>query len=156
MSSRRKAREVVLKAIYLAESREMDIEDALNEMASVDNEMIVIGEEPENMEIKPFSLGLDAEEKEFALALTKKIENNKNKLNEQIIPVLKNWELSRIPRIDRIIMWIAISEFLFSSDIPAQVSIDEAIEIAKKYSSEKSAAFINGVLDSVRKNLKLT
>jgi len=153
MSSRRKAREIVLKALYLAESREMEVVDALNEMASVDVEMVVLGEDPEKTEIRPFALGLDSEEKEFALNLAKKIEKNREKLNEKIIPVLKNWEFSRISRIDRIILWIAVSEFLFFLDIPAQVSIDEAIELAKKYSSEKSSAFINGILDSIRKNL---
>jgi transcription antitermination protein NusB len=161
MSSRRKAREVVLRAFYLAESREMDIEDALNEMASVDVEMLVRNEEKDDDsdneidEIKPFSLGLDSEEKEFALSIAKRIVKNKEKLNEQIIPVLKNWDFSRIPRIDRIILWIAVSEFMFGLDIPTQVSMDEAIELAKKYSSDKSSAFVNGVLDSIKKNLKL-
>lgn len=160
MSSRRKAREVVLRAFYLAESREMDIEDALNEMASVDVEMLVSGEENDDEnseinEIKPFALGLDPEEKEFALSIAQRIVKNEEKLNEQIIPVLKNWDFSRIPRIDRIILWIAVSEFMFALDIPTQVSMDEAIELAKKYSSDKSSAFVNGVLDSIKKNLKL-
>ena len=75
------------------------------------------------------------------------------KLNSIIEPVLKNWDFARISRIDRYILWIALAEMLYMLDIPATVSINEAIELAKKYSSEKSPAFINGVLDAAARNM---
>jgi len=62
----------------------------------------------------------------------------------------RNWRLSRMSCVDRNIMRIAVYEMLFCSDIPAKVSINEAIDIGKKYGTEESGAFINGILDSVR------
>jgi N utilization substance protein B len=67
----------------------------------------------------------------------------------------KNWKISRMPGVDRIIMRIAIFELLGCSDIPSVVSINEAVEIAKKYGTTKSASFINGVLDCIRVEEKL-
>ena len=63
----------------------------------------------------------------------------------------ENWALERISRIDRILMRMALTEILVFDDIPVKVSIDEAIELAKRYSVEKSPAFINGILDALVK-----
>ena len=153
MASRRKAREVVLKVLYLCESRVINVDTAFDEMAAIDSEIAEMEDDPEVINLKPFSLGLDEKQKEFAVTLTRKIEENKEILNEQIKPVLKNWDFSRISRIDRIILWIALTEILYMPDIPLAVSIDEAIELAKKFSSEKSSSFINGVLDAAARNM---
>ena len=153
MASRRKAREVVLKVLYLCESRVINVDTAFDEMAAIDSEIAEMEDDPEVINLKPFSLGLDEKQKEFAVTLTRKIEENKEILNEQIKPVLKNWDFSRISRIDRIILWIALTEILYMPDIPPAVSIDEAIELAKKFSSEKSSSFINGVLDAAVRNM---
>ncbi len=67
----------------------------------------------------------------------------------------KNWKISRMPGVDRVIMRIAIFELLYCSDIPSVVSINEAVEIAKKFGTAKSASFINGVLDCIRVAQKL-
>jgi len=61
----------------------------------------------------------------------------------------EKWELTRIAVLDRLILRMAICELSFFNDIPPKVSINEAIEIAKKYSTEKSDKFVNGVLDAV-------
>jgi len=61
----------------------------------------------------------------------------------------EKWELSRIAVLDRIILRLAICEISFFDDIPPKVTINEAIEIARKYSTEKSDKFVNGVLDAV-------
>ena len=66
----------------------------------------------------------------------------------------QNWEFDRIALIDRILMEIAIIELLKFPEIPPKVSINEAIDIAKKYSTPKSGMFINGVLDAVHEKLK--
>ncbi len=64
---------------------------------------------------------------------------------------LENWALDRISRIDRILLWMALTEIRAFADVPVKVSIDEAIELAKVYSEEKASGFINGVLDAVVK-----
>ncbi|MDP3283621.1 MAG: transcription antitermination factor NusB [Desulfobacterales bacterium] len=61
-----------------------------------------------------------------------------------------NWKISRMSCVDRNIMRIAVYELLWCDDIPAKVSINEAIDIGKKYGTEESGPFINGILDSIR------
>ena len=74
---------------------------------------------------------------------------------EQIIEEhTKNWEISRIALIDRLLLVMAICEFTRFEDIPPKVSINEAIEVAKKYSTSRSGKFINGILDAVLLNLQ--
>jgi len=153
LASRRKAREVVLKVLYLCESRGINADTAFDEMSAIDSEIAEMADDPEVINLKPFSLGLNEKQKEFAATLTRKIEENKEILNEQIKPVLKNWDFSRISRIDRIILWIALAEILYMLDIPPIVSINEAIELAKEFSSKKSSSFINGVLDAAVLNM---
>jgi len=62
---------------------------------------------------------------------------------------LKGWTLERLAKVDRQILRIAVYEFLFRDDIPPEVSINEAVEIARLYSSEESPKFINGILGSI-------
>ena len=64
------------------------------------------------------------------------------------------WELSRLSSVDRSILRLSAYQFRFCPDIPGKVVINEAIEIAKKYSSEQSPRFVNGVLDAVLRNLR--
>lgn len=61
-----------------------------------------------------------------------------------------NWKISRMSIVDRNIMRVAVYEMLFCSDIPSKVSINEAVDIGKKFGAEESGAFINGILDSIR------
>jgi len=61
-----------------------------------------------------------------------------------------NWKISRMSCVDRNIMRIAVYELLWCNDIPSKVSINEAIDIGKKYGTEESGPFINGILDSIR------
>lgn len=68
--------------------------------------------------------------------------------------VAEKWKLSRIANVDRNIMRFAAYELLYRSDIPDAVSINEALEIAKKYSAAESASFINGILDKIAKEYK--
>ncbi len=65
-----------------------------------------------------------------------------------------NWEFNRIAILDKLILRLALCEFLYFPDIPPKVTIDEAIEIAKKYSTEKSGRFVNGILDAVLIDLR--
>lgn len=75
-------------------------------------------------------------------------------LDEIIGRHAENWDLSRIALIDHIVLRMAIAELLTFEDIPPKVSINEAIEVAKKYSTSKSGQFINGILDAVLVDLQ--
>ena len=79
--------------------------------------------------------------------------NNKKRCEEKIIERLNNWEFERVALLDRLLLILAISEIFFIDDVPPKVSISEAIEIAKQYSTEESPAFINGVLDNIYKSI---
>ena len=136
MSSRRKARELALHALYA-------IELSQNPFNEVENDLI---KNQENDELV----------KDFASQLFSKAVTNIEKLDELIKLKALNWDFERIAILDKLILRIAISEFLYFNDIPPKVSIDEAIEISKKYSTAKSGKFINGILDSVLSELRNT
>ncbi|MFC1692995.1 transcription antitermination factor NusB [Candidatus Latescibacterota bacterium] len=152
MASRRKSRETLLKALYLCESRDIPVDEAFAEMEAANHRAREQSSDPEMLSLKHFALGLDEKQKKFAMTLAHKIVRSKNSFNDSIKTVLQNWDLSRVSRIDRIIMWIALAEMTFMLDIPPNVSINEAIELAKKYSSRKSPSFVNGILDTIARN----
>ena len=76
---------------------------------------------------------------------------NKTWLEKVIIRHLDNWEINRIALLDKLILQMAISELYFMDDVPPKVTLSEAIEIAKRYSTEDSSSFVNGILDAVYK-----
>lgn len=80
---------------------------------------------------------------------------NRQKIDEIIQKTSRNWEMERMPAIDRSILRMAVCEMMILSDAPVAVIIDEAIELAKKYSTEKSGKFVNGVLDSIARQNNL-
>ena len=80
--------------------------------------------------------------------------DNKEWCEEQIKTRLNNWEFDRVALLDRLLLILAISEIHFVDDVPPKVSISEAIEIAKQYSTEESAGFVNGVLDNIYKTME--
>lgn len=82
------------------------------------------------------------------------IEENKEKLDSLIESQLVKWKLNRISKVNLSILRISTYEILFAEDVPGKVSINEAIELCKKYSDNKSVTFINGVLDKVYKNMQ--
>lgn len=91
---------------------------------------------------------------EFVKNLLNYCSETKTYINEMITNAVENWELDRLALIDRLLILIATTEFLRCQDIPTKVSINEAIDIAKKYSTDKSHLFINGILDSFLIKLK--
>ncbi|MDZ7660124.1 transcription antitermination factor NusB [Fodinibius sp.] len=134
MAQRREAREAVLQALYANEIGKGRWEDIIKSV------------------IKP-RLSNDTEIFKFAERLFLKIVNNQEQIDEIIQEHLNNWRLGRLNTIDRLLLRIAITEFLYYEQIPTKVSINEAIEIAKKYSTKKSGNFINGILDSALEQL---
>jgi N utilization substance protein B len=75
--------------------------------------------------------------------------DNMEKIDEYITDNSKDWKLSRIAKVDLAVLRIALSEILYNETIPESVSINEAVEISKKYSNEDSHKFINGILGTV-------
>ena len=101
---------------------------------------------------------LDAESRMKATDFVKKLfdhyQEHKDEFDKQIKQILENWELDRVAIIDKVILRMAIVEIIYFDDIPAQVSINEAIELAKKYSTARSGKFINGILDAIYRKQK--
>jgi N utilization substance protein B len=91
----------------------------------------------------------DDEVKAFAEEIVKGTYKHFEKINSLIIQCAKNWSLDRMAVVDRNVLRMAVYEILYRMDIPTSVTINEAIEIAKKYGTDDSGAFVNGILDSV-------
>jgi len=77
--------------------------------------------------------------------------NDKEIIDNYIVDNLMKWNINRLPKVDLAILRLAITEFYYAEDIPIEVSVNEAIEMAKEYSDKDSAKFINGVLGGVIK-----
>lgn len=92
--------------------------------------------------------------KEYSTWLVKGIISHQDKIDNIIQRVSEHWRISRMALIDRNILRMAVFELLNEENIAPAIVINEAIEIAKKYSGDKAATFVNGILDAIRKNLK--
>lgn len=93
---------------------------------------------------------------EFSKLLVYKTVEHAEEIDAIISEKVANWDFSRIAILDRLILRMAICELLHFKEIPPKVSMDEAIELAKLFSTEKSGQFVNGVLDAVFESLKQT
>lgn len=87
--------------------------------------------------------------KKYSVKLARTFIENKESVDDQIKEHSKGWDVDRLLKIDRDILRISITELLYFDDIPASVSIDEAVELAKKYGTDESSSFINGILRQV-------
>lgn len=128
MGKRRKARETVLMVLYQMDLRQQSLDEILKDL-------------PKD------------ETNSFATDLVKMTVTHLKEIDGMIRKIAKNWEFQRIALIDKNILRFAICELLYYQDIPLKVTIDEAIEIAKKYSTEESGRFVNGILDQVAKGI---
>lgn len=90
----------------------------------------------------------------FAEELCVKIDDGGEQIDQLIITHSEKWDFNRIAVIDKLILQMAIAEILFFPDIPPKVTINEAIEIAKRYSTVNSSRFVNGILDAVYNDLR--
>ena len=93
------------------------------------------------------------ESKEFLKSLFKQVVAEDREILAILVPFLKNWEIERIIETDRVLLKMAVCELMNFPSIPIKVTINEIIEISKNYGSAKSGQFINGILDSVNKDL---
>jgi N utilization substance protein B len=102
------------------------------------------------LEIAEFTtLGSLEEVKEYSTTIAEKFKENSVFIDEQIQKFAKGWDIQRLVKMDKDILRIAIIELLYIQDTPMRVIVDEAIELAKKYSTEESSSFINGLLAKV-------
>jgi N utilization substance protein B len=87
--------------------------------------------------------------REFAEGLVQGVQEHRDVIDAAIKARSKNWTLVRMPRVDLNVMRLATFELMFRGDIPKKVSINEAIEIARKFGDKESPAFVNGILDEI-------
>lgn len=88
---------------------------------------------------------------DFSERLTCGIEDHLKEIDEKISAYATNWQLNRMAVIDRNVLRIGVFELYYAQDIPPKVSINEAVELAKKYGDTESSKFINGILDKIHK-----
>ena len=96
----------------------------------------------------------DEATKQFTEELVRGVRGNLDKIDGALKQYAENWDVARMGNVDRNVMRLALFEMIFREDIPAVVSINEAVDIVKYFSSNESGRFVNGVLDRARKDLR--
>ena len=134
MGRRRKAREETLCILFRLEFENKQIAKTLNQY----------------WENKKTS----EEIKDYSTWLVNGIISDQAKIDNIIQQISEHWRISRMALVDRNILRMAVFELLYEENIAPAIIINEAIEIAKKYSGDEAATFVNGILDAIRKNLK--
>ena len=98
--------------------------------------------------------GIEESIKEFAGVIVKGVALNLKALDEKISQYATNWQLSRMAVVDRNILRMGSFELIFCTDIPPKVSINEAVDLAKRYSGPEAGKFVNAILDKIKQELK--
>lgn len=129
-NSRTLARELALKLLYVSDLSKPDQQDQQS------RDVLEVERPP-------------AAVADLAGEISRGVRETRDELDEVIQQVAVNWQVSRMPVIDRAILRMGVYELLYMHDVPPKVTINEAVELAKKYSTEKSGAFVNGVLDKI-------
>ncbi|MFA5088758.1 MAG: transcription antitermination factor NusB [Candidatus Omnitrophota bacterium] len=132
MRKRTLAREYALKILYQVDITRRDIEYVADQFWANEEEV-------------------DADVKSFSRRLVLGVKDNLAEIDEKISQYATNWQLKRMVIIDRNILRIGVFELKYAPDIPPKVTINEAIELAKKYGDLDSSKFVNGILDKINK-----
>ena len=130
MGNRRRSRELAMQALFYVDMRQNKSEEILD---------LYLQSFTPSKKVLP-----------FFLELVNGVIRERDRIDSMIERFSSNWKMSRMSCVDRNIMRIAVYEMLYCGDIPLKVSINEAIDVGKKFGTEESGAFINGILDSVR------
>lgn len=120
---------MVLQGLYAAEMTDDPVEKILDDLATKHT--------------------VDAKSAQFMERLFRTTRQHREWTFHQIEERLENWEISRVALIDRLVLQMMVTEMVFLEDIPPKVSIAEGVEIARKYSTDDSGSFVNGILDAV-------
>ncbi|HET9595846.1 MAG TPA: transcription antitermination factor NusB [Anaeromyxobacteraceae bacterium] len=134
LAKRTKARERAVQALYQIDVAATDLDEALSRFWK--------SFEPVEREVM-----------DLAEALVRGVARNRREIDDAIEAVSTNWRIDRMPRVDRNVLRLAVHELLHRPDVPVKVVLNEAIELGKKFGSESSGAFINGVLDKLAAGL---
>jgi len=134
MGNRRRSRELAMQALFQIEMNQ--------------------GHATETVELFCKHFGVSKNVKPFFLRLVEGARKFQHEIDALIERFSENWKISRMSRVDRNIIRVAVYELLYCEDIPPRVSINEAIDIGKRFGTEDSGAFINGIIDSVRISLE--
>ena len=158
MGKRREARERAVQFLFQHDLNPPEnLDRALNEFWDTQRAAAIAGEKGPATWGQPVELppptAEEAEVHLFADPLIRGTLEHRDAIDEHIKKHAKNWEFHRIATVDRNIMRLAIYEMLHREDIPPVVSINEAVDIAKKFSTQDSGKFVNGILDKVRSEL---
>lgn len=137
MASRRRAREFALLALYESDIAKASVDDALEGLWKSQLDGALPGRPPEE------------EETRFAQRLVRGTADRLDEIDKLIESASTNWRLARMPYVDRNILRLATFELIGCPDVPASVSINEAVELAKRYGEKDSRAFVNGILDRI-------
>jgi len=135
--TRHRARQAAVQMLYQCEVGQHDIEEVVRTFWSAN---------------LPGSEGAPEAVRTFAEQLVRLTTANREKIDPLIVETAEHWRLSRMAALDRIILRLAIGEFLDGST-PRNVVINEALELAKTFSGEESVKFVNGILDAVKKKM---
>ena len=158
MGKRREARERAVQFLFQHDlNPPADLDRALDEFWESQRAAAIAGDKGpatwgEHVELPPPSAA-ESEVRLFAEPLIRGTVQHRDEVDEHIKQHVKNWELHRIAAVDRNILRLAIYEMLHRDDIPPVVSINEAVDIAKKFSTQDSGKFVNGILDKVKGEL---
>lgn len=134
MGARRKARIFALNVIYLHDICDIPIEESIKIVSNHHK--------------------LNSSTHRFAKTLIEGVKNNKKEIDDIISKTVKHWELKRLSAIDRNIIRLATFELMAMPETPTKVIINEAIEIAKNYSTQDSGKFVNGILDKIKEKYR--
>lgn len=137
MTTRRDGRELALQALY---SKDLVLQDAGSALKRI-IESFGEGEEP--------TLEVNAKAYGFASELVNGVVAHLAEIDLRIAEKSKHWSMARMARVDLNILRLAVFELLYRPDIPKNVTMNEAIEVAKKFGAEDSASFVNGILDEI-------
>ena len=143
MASRRRAREYALQSLFHADLGRIPARDALNALWAGmldDSDESLGGRAP------------DSEEIEFATRLAEGVEAERDDLDRRIEAASTNWRIVRMAVVDRNLLRLGAYELLYCSDIPANVTINEAVELAKRFGAKDSKGFVNGILDRIARD----
>ena len=144
-SPRRQGREVALQIVCAADSSPAPDASAALELYFSQ----LAGDDEADMP------GKEALDRPFVDALVRATLDNRNQVDAAITQVSRSWRIDRMALVDRNILRLAVAEMLHLPEVPARVSINEAVELAKRFGAAESPAFVNGLLDSAIKALEI-
>jgi N utilization substance protein B len=164
MHNRRKAREIALQVLYELDMVGIDVSEAVElfwDHFTLPDEVFEpfwdYFDRPENARktrLKGFAPSEEA--RVFSSQLIEGAWQHRHEIDRMISDCSEHWSVSRMSKVDRSILRMAVYELLYCDDIPPKVTLNEAIDLGKTYGSENSGAFINGILDALYGKLQQT